>query len=164
MGVREVALERLEDQIGWYDRRSRTNRCGYRSCKVIELVAAALVAVSPGLVAVQKEAPLWPYVVSGLGALITALLGLQHLYQFHTNYVSYRATCEALRREKHLYFAGAGPYADALNPERLLAERVEALTSSENTQWVSAALQPAQPEKPASGGAGQSEAESVRAP
>jgi hypothetical protein len=50
--------------------------------------------------------------------------------------VSYRSTCEWLEHEKYLYLAGAGPYADATNPARLLATRVEGLISQEHASWV----------------------------
>jgi Protein of unknown function (DUF4231) len=64
--------------------------------------------------------------------------GIQQVYQFHANWLSYRATCEGLKREKFLYLAKAGPYASATDSDVLLAERVEALISEENTKWVSA--------------------------
>ena len=42
---------------------------------------------------------------------------------------------EALRHEKYLYLAGAGPYADD-DRERILAERLEGLVSQEHATWT----------------------------
>jgi hypothetical protein len=57
--------------------------------------------------------------------------------------MTYRSTCEALKHEKHLWLAKAGPYLEAANPEALLAERVEALISREHAKWVAQRRQPA---------------------
>jgi hypothetical protein len=45
--------------------------------------------------------------------------------------------CEELRHEKYLWIAKAGHYADAKDLDRLLAERVESLISTEHANWVS---------------------------
>jgi hypothetical protein len=49
----------------------------------------------------------------------------------------YRATCENLRNEQHLFVETAGPYArlkpDA--PQRLLAERISRLVMAEHSKW-----------------------------
>jgi hypothetical protein len=65
------------------------------------------------------------------------LEGLEHLYQFHQNWILYRSTCEALRNEKFLYLANAGPYAGAKDAHALLAERIESLVSQEHAKWSS---------------------------
>jgi len=75
-------------------------------------------------------------IIGGLGVLIVVLESLQSLYQLQSNWISYRATAEALKHEKFLWLAKAGPY---LNPETrnaLFAERVESLLSTENSKWI----------------------------
>jgi hypothetical protein len=69
--------------------------------------------------------PTW--VLGVLGALIAIVKGVQQLNQYHADWISYRSTCEALKHEKFLYLAKAGPYAVATDPRVLLAERIEAL-------------------------------------
>ena len=56
----------------------------------------------------------------------------------HASWIAYRSTAEALKHEKHLHLALAGPYAAVANPDNLLAERVEGLVSQEHAKWVSA--------------------------
>lgn len=36
-------MERLEDQIGWYDRESITNRRTYKRIKIVEILAARII-------------------------------------------------------------------------------------------------------------------------
>jgi Protein of unknown function (DUF4231) len=52
--------------------------------------------------------PVW--VTGGLAAVIVVLEGVQHLYQFQEQWITYRSTAEALTRERYLYLARASPY------------------------------------------------------
>jgi len=133
----DVTMERLDDQIAWYGDRSRRNQLCYRSLKVLVIVVAASIPVlsSVDLPFVGPDgAPKW--VLGALGALVAVIEGIQQVYQFHANWISYRASCEALKREKFLYLAKAGPYA-AGGGDVLLAERIESLISQENAKWAS---------------------------
>jgi hypothetical protein len=139
-------MERLEDQIGWYDRKSLTNQKAFKWIKVIEIVAAALI---PFLAARNlKEASWTAWMTGALGIVVTVLEGLLHLNQYQLNWITYRSTCEALRHEKYLYLGKADPYAKAADPHALLAERVESLVSQEHAKWASARQQEKQPPAP----------------
>jgi Protein of unknown function (DUF4231) len=50
--------------------------------------------------------------------------------------LDYRSSAEALKHEKYLFLASAGPYAAAENPRALLAERVESMVSQEHAKWA----------------------------
>jgi hypothetical protein len=108
-----VTMERLEDQINWYDRRSMNDQRYFKWMKAIVIL-----------------------VVGGLGVLIVVIEGLQQLYQFQANWLNYRSTCEALKHEKFLFLAKAGPYTAAMDAHVLLAERIEFLVSQERAKWT----------------------------
>ena len=72
----------------------------------------------------------------GLGVAVVVLEGLQSLFQFQQNWMTYRSTCEELKHEKFLWLAKAGPYATTNAPDALLAERVESLISREHAKWL----------------------------
>jgi len=127
----DATVARLEDQIGWYDRKSNQAQLWYKALKLIEIGCASLVPFAAGL-----AAPAW--VTGGLGVLIVILEGVQHLNQYQHNWITYRSTCEYLKHEKYLYIAKAGPYSTAEAPTALLAERVESLVSQEHAKWISA--------------------------
>lgn len=132
-------LERLEDQIDWYDKKSGSNQGWFKRIKIVELIAAALIPLIAGFSTTSPQyATYYAIATGGLGALIVLLESLQGLYQFQSNWISYRSSCEGLRHEKYLWLAQAGPYADAGDPDRLLAERVESLISTEHAKWVCA--------------------------
>jgi hypothetical protein len=80
------------------------------------------------------QGPAWALGV--LSSTIVVLEGAQHLFQYHEHWITYRSTCEALRHERYLYLAAAGPYADSDNPHLLLAEPIEGLLSPEHATWA----------------------------
>lgn len=123
-------LERLENQIDWYDKKSMQNQRWYKRIKVTEIIAAACIPLAAGV-------GVTPYVTGSLGILVAVLEGLQHLNQYHSNWTTYRSTCEDLKHEKYLWLAKAGPYKASEDPFALLAERVESLISREHATWIS---------------------------
>lgn len=90
------------------------------------------------------HSPVW--VTGGLAAVIVVLEGVQHLYQYQQNWITYRSTAEALKHERYLYLAQAGPYADR-DPHRQLAERLEGLVSQEHAKWTASQKNPITPER-----------------
>ena len=125
-------MERLEDQISWYDRKSLTNQRHFKRIKMVEIAAAAII---PFLSALSLPRMMW--LTGGLGVLITVLEGMLHLNQYQQNWITYRSTCESLKHEKYVYLGKASPYASAVDPYALLAERIESLVSQEHAKWAS---------------------------
>ena len=72
-GGRVAILARLEDQIRWYDRRSRTNQRGYQVAKVVEIILAAAVPLLAGLSGK-------PVAVGIVGMALVVLQGVEHLF------------------------------------------------------------------------------------
>jgi hypothetical protein len=125
---KDVGWERLEDQLSWYERKSKSNQQWFRWLKVLQIVVAASIPVAAALGAGAALG-------GALGAVIVVLEGLQQLFQFQSNWTSYRSTAEALKREKYLYLAQAGVYSDKASRDRLLAVTVETLVSDETAKW-----------------------------
>jgi hypothetical protein len=129
----QVTLARLDDQARWYSTRSRHNQRFFKWMKGTTIAAAAVIPVLT-----TSGVPYGVQIAAGLGVLIAIIEGLQQLNQYQANWTSYRATAEALKHEKYLYLAKAGPYLDAAHPGAMLAERVESLVSQENAKWFTA--------------------------
>ena len=124
-------MQRLDDQIKWYDSRSATNQKWFKVLKVIVIASAALVA----FVSALPHVPAWG--PGALGVVIAIAEGLQQVNQYHANWIAYRSTCETLKHEKYLFLGNAGPYPRAGDPQALLAERIESLVSQEHAKWAS---------------------------
>jgi hypothetical protein len=124
----DPVMARLQSQIEWYDLRSQQNQRAYKRLKLLTIIFSAMIPLAP------IAAP--PLTVSVLGVCLIVFEGLQQLNQYHSLWLSYRATCESLRHEKYLFLARAAYYATAKSPRALLAERMESLISQEHAKWV----------------------------
>ena len=133
---------RLEDQIEWYDYRGTAAQRAYKRLKVIQVVLAAFIPFLAGFqdnlaAMLDPRLALAPAVaIALLGVAVIVVEGLEHLNQYHQNWLGFRATCEALKHEKFLFLADAGPYGDIEDKRALLAERIEELIGKEHAQWV----------------------------
>ncbi len=125
MPNQDATLQRLNEQIEWYDKNSTSSQKWYKRFKVMTIISAALVPV----LSLAKAEPIY---TASLGVLLIVLEGIQQVNQFQTNSSTYRTTCEALKREKYLFLAGAGPYGSMSASLALLAERVESLVAQEH--------------------------------
>lgn len=126
------AWHRLEDQLQWYDTKSTQCQRWYKRLKLVQISLAVLIPVLSHLDPMYAK-----WITSVAGALIAVLEGVQHMNQYSTLWVTYRATAERLKHEKFLFLSGAGPYKGQPEPERLiaLAERVEEHVSTEHANW-----------------------------
>jgi hypothetical protein len=143
-----VVHERLDDQIAWYDKKAAFNQRRYRRSSVAQIALSAIIMI----IAASSQAPTIPVVrnhfdlgvAAVLAAVLTVLKAIESAYQWQSNWINYRAAAESLKREKYLYRARAGPYAEAANPGRLLIERVEDVIAHETGGWAGR-MQQAQP-------------------
>src|SRR5205809_3216085 len=94
----DPTLDRLDDQIDWYDRKSAISQHRFKWLKALQIVFAAAVPVDIALKGPGAAAAI-------LGALVVVLEGFQQLNQYQQNWIGYRSTCEALKHEKYLYLA-----------------------------------------------------------
>lgn len=122
-------MKRLEEQLGWYERQSERSKRAFQALKVTQIVVAAAI---PAIAAAGASVGF----AGALGAVVVVLEGIQQLFQFQQNWISYRGTAEALRRERYLYEARAGHYAETEQPDRVLAERLDGLLSQEHATWA----------------------------
>jgi hypothetical protein len=137
----QTTLDRLDNQIEWYDQRSGYCQKMYKGLKLGEFVAAGLIPLLAGF-------SVSGWLTGALGALVVVLESVQHLNQYHDNWTSYRSTAETLKHEKYLHAVHAGPYAASDAPDALLAERVEGLISQEHAKWVTQQAQKKPDQKP----------------
>lgn len=130
--TKPATLQRLEDQINWYDTKSQYAQRWFKALKIVQLVVAGAIPL------ITVFSPPFPEKITAvLGLVILVIEGLQQLNQYQTNWINYRSTCESLRHEKYLFLAAAGPYSKIEQPLALLADRIEGIISQEHAKWVS---------------------------
>ena len=129
--------ERLEDQIKWYDKKSKYCQMLHKLLRGVEIIAAALI---PFLVNMEGE---WEFIIGLLGVTIAVCAGISSLNKYQENWISYRTTSESLKHHKYLFLAKAEPYSSS-DAWPKFAEQIEFLISKENSQWMSKSKQPPQ--------------------
>jgi Protein of unknown function (DUF4231) len=138
-----VVWHRLNDQLEWYDRKSRHNQFWYKHIKQVQIVFAAFIPIVSFL-----GFPWVPFATAALGGTVAVLEGFLQLGQYNNLWTSYRSTAESLKHEKYIFLASSGPYRNLPTDEALkrLAERVEEQVSAEHAKWVSDTKQVEQPQ------------------
>src|SRR5215472_14667849 len=121
----EYIEQRLNDQIGWYDSRSISNKRWFKRLRFVEIVAAATIPVLSGFADKSFSIKI---AIGALGVFVAIIASLLGLLQLQVRWIEYRATAESLKKEKFLFLTQTDPYNkdDALH---LLVQRVEALLS-----------------------------------
>ena len=137
------AWRRLNDQLEWYDNKSRHNQFWYKFIKRAQLIFASSIPVISFL-----DYAWIKFAMAALGACVAVLEGFEQLGQHNNLWTSYRSTAEYLKHEKYLFLASSGPYRNLKTDDALkrLAERVEEQVSTEHAKWVSETKQREQSE------------------
>jgi len=74
---------------------------------------------------------------AALAASVVVLEGVQQLFQFQSNWITYRRTAETMRQQAFMYVAQVGLYADKETRRERLAEFMSEITTTENAGWTS---------------------------
>ena len=130
MSEDDYLKSRVDDQIGWYDRKSQVCKRGFVVCQIITLAASATIPV----VAVFSGSLSSRAIVAILGSLTAVAIGVLSIYQFRENWIEYRTTAESLKHEKYLFLTKTGPYTSE-DLFSVFVDRIESLVSQENTAW-----------------------------
>lgn len=122
---------RLETQIAWYDRKSGQAQRWFKGVKIVEFITSAAVPIAAFLST--------PLLTALIGTVAVLLEGIQQLFQWQHNWITYRSTCEAVRHEKYSYIGRSASYdgLDDTSAKKALVERVESLISTEHSKWIS---------------------------
>lgn len=133
MNEQDYLKTRLHDQLSYFEKKSSHNQKWYRRLKLLTIILSVSI---PFVTVFIDELGLTGKVIIGLIGISIALIeGIQQLYQFQENWMNYRKTAEALKREEFLFKTQAGPYLKSAHVQKL-AERVETILQIENQQWA----------------------------
>ncbi|MFC1945433.1 DUF4231 domain-containing protein [Chloroflexota bacterium] len=122
---------RYRKETDWYDKHAVWNHTAYQIFQWAAIVLSASTAV---LVVIGTGSLKW------IAAIIAVLVAISttslKTFKYQENWISFRTTCETLKKEFHYYEAGIHGYEDSDDKEALFVDRVESLISRENTLWV----------------------------
>jgi hypothetical protein len=125
--------DRLDDQIEWYGKKSQWNQKWYKRIKKAEITLAGSISL---LTAFWSDYIFIKVYIVLAGLIISGLVAIHGLYNFHENWIEYRATSETLKHEKYMFLTKSGVYLEKENAFQTLVERVESIISHENINWA----------------------------
>jgi hypothetical protein len=138
--MEDFVKNRLDEQMGWYSKKSTFNKSRYRLFQVVIIIASAII---PLINLTASAFEIWwqhaALIISAfLGSIITIISAILQMEKYFDNWILYRTTLESLKREKVLFQNNAGEYANLGDNDknRLLVERVEAMLSSEHAKFL----------------------------
>lgn len=122
---------RVENQINWYSKKATENKKRYHFSQIVIIIAAALIPIINVIDLATMEIRLFSSI---LGTIVIAITGIIQLKKYHENWIMYRSTEEALKKEKYTYENDAGAYSGLNDDERhrLLVEKIESIISNQN--------------------------------
>lgn len=125
----DLLWQELTAHFAWYSRAATRSRRAYQILKMATLAGGAAVTV---LAAIAATAVL----TASLAGAVVVMEGAQQLFQFHANWISYRAAAESLRQQAFLYAADVTPFDDPATRRALLAAFLTEVTSHEKAAWA----------------------------
>lgn len=132
--ISKYIKERVDNQINWYDDRSKSYQKKFKILKIIIIISSAII---PVIVNIGSDLNIWiKLIVSSLGATIVILESVINLNKYNENWISYRSICETLKHEKYMFIHSAGVYQEN-NDFDFFVERIESIISQENLNWAS---------------------------
>ena len=127
--------QRVEDQLNWFERKCAWNQKRYKRLKLVIIISSAAIPLMVGFIQ-NDNMMIWLKILTGAtGVIIAVAEGVSSLYKYQDNWIQYRATAEALKRECFLYKTGAGEYRQEKDPFPLFVERIEAIIDNDTSNW-----------------------------
>jgi len=134
MTEEEYLTERVDNQIVWYSKKSKTNKTYHLWSNALIIVFAALI---PFFAALNEETLVWAkYLIALLGLLTAIFTGISALYKFQEKWMTYRITGESLKRERILFLTGTHPYDGGAASFNQFVNNAENIMNTENAVWT----------------------------
>jgi hypothetical protein len=125
--------ERYLEQINYYEAKAGWNKKLYT---LFQWAVIIISAVMPVLVVSTTETGYLNWVSAALSLLLAIGTSVLKAFKYQENWVSYRQLAEALKRERHLYDADLGSYANNADKRAEFVNHVEYLIALENASWT----------------------------
>ncbi len=143
-------INRLGDQIMWYDKKSGYFKRVWEKYRTIIIVLSAAIPFMVGLIGMNfGETPnptfdlVIKLIVGAAGVTIAILESLNSLYRSQEIYIDYRVTAEQLKQEFSFFLGKSGNY-EGLGGEKAYSKLIastESIMGSENNRWAEIARQ-----------------------
>lgn len=147
MQAQDYIKSRVDDQIGWYEKKSAWNQSRYKTLQLYAIIFGAMIPLLTAISFEQLDVVL-RFAIALLGSLIAIFNAVMSLYKYQENWIQYRSSAESLTREKMLYLTQSAPYTEEKEDSfKLFVERCETIMADENVAWIKSTLLTKEAEK-----------------
>lgn len=133
MSSEEYIKERVEEQIKWYEKKSRINKNYFNRLKLLEIILALFIPFFTNYITENNIE--MKQLIGIFGIMVAAVAGILSLFKFQENWVEYRPTAESFKHEKYLFITNTGVYGEEEGFEKFV-ERIESIISKQNSNWT----------------------------
>src|SRR5205823_5015844 len=133
MAPAEYMQQRVDQYIGWYDRKAVGAKSNYLRMRALSVVGGAIVPVL-----VNVHIPYVSIATTIISLAVVVVVSLESVFHYREQWKNYRSTEQYLSREKVLFLTAEGPYKKLARDQAfiLFVERVEAAIASENASTL----------------------------
>ena len=134
--------ERLEPQLAWLSKASRSNKSAYLRYRLLGIMLGAGITILSPYSDKQinwNGIALVPLVLQICGAGVALSGAMLALNQHHESWLRYRSLKEALEREKWLYITGSSAAYSGSDSFRRFVSNAEAMMGEERSVWLNQA-------------------------
>jgi hypothetical protein len=135
----EYYKSRYLAQQEWYSLRARLNRKKYMAYQAILLTMTCATTLLIAMEAILNWT-VWKILALLSSGTATLAASLLRAFKYEENWINYRQTSEALKKEKYQFETGLDVYGTAKDPRILFVARVESLISRESDRWVQVSI------------------------
>lgn len=132
MTSEEYIKDRIEGQINWFNKKSKTNKLYFLSFTTTQVILAATIPLLTGFV---EDGNQIKHLIGVIGVIIAVSSGVMMTFKFQDKWKQYRMTSEQLNREKLLFQTNTGLYSGSENADKKLVSNVETILSDEANSW-----------------------------
>lgn len=132
MTTKEYLENRIENQISWYSKKATVLKKRHYTLRIVVILISVIL---PFLTGIMSDKTPHIKIAIAVGSLIIAFFeGISSLYKYQEQWITYRNTSEALKREQLFFLTKSGPYEKS-QVLSLLVTRCEGIMSEENQTW-----------------------------
>lgn len=131
MSKTNYSEDRLDGQIKYYSDTASKNKSNFHRLQITIIIVSALIPVVNIIDFASFEIRL---ISAILGAIIVGITGIIQLKKYHENWIVFRSTEEAMKKEKYTYENNAGEYSGLSDEEKdkRIVENIESIISNQN--------------------------------
>lgn len=129
----EYILQRVDDQITYYDTQSKKGQSSFKFLTGIQIASGAFIPVISGF---SQDIDYSEWYTAILGLAITISTATLALNKNQERWINFRTTCETLKHLKYLFLTNSTPYKGEDGYDMFVND-IESVISKENSDWGS---------------------------